>query len=173
MKMIYEDKIDWADPSKAGDVLTFSQTKFKSAVLDYQIAVEGDLGDIIKRHFRDPKAYKVKYLPFQHRIDLVRALIGKTPDDGIWEIVKSLGKLRNQYSHSRFTGTEKGIETIKKKTIEIFSQLKGIRPDIVPIEVPDLEIINLAHFTVRRFFREINEALDSLGLPNRAELNPS
>jgi hypothetical protein len=165
--MIYEDKIDWADPNKVGDVLTFTQSKFKSAVLDYQIAVEGDLEDIIKRHFRDPKAYKVKYLPFQRRIDLVRALIGKTPDEGIWEIVKSLGELRNQYSHSRFTGTEEGIKTIKKMTIEIFNQLKVVRPDIVPSEIPDLdlEIISLAHLTVRRFFREINEALDNLGLP--------
>jgi len=40
--MIYEDKIDWADPNKVGDVLTFTQSKFKSAVLDYQIAVEND-----------------------------------------------------------------------------------------------------------------------------------
>jgi len=171
MKMIYEDKLNWADQGKAGDVLVFSQSKLKSFVLDYQIEVEGDLEDIIKRHFRDPEAYKVKYVPFQSRIRLVRALIGKTPDDEIWEIVKSLGELRNQYSHSRFTGTEEGIKAIKKMTIEVLSKLKGVRPDIFHGEIPDLEIITLAHFTVRRFFREINEALDSLGLPNRAELN--
>jgi hypothetical protein len=153
--MIYEDKIDWADPNKTGDVLSFTQSKFKSAVLDYQIEVEGDLEDIIRRHFRDPEAYKVKLLGFQRRIELVRALIGKTPDDGIWETIKRLGELRNQYSHSRFTGTAAGI----------LGQLKSVRPGIFPDGLPELEIITQAHFIVRRFFREINEALDNLGLP--------
>jgi len=163
--MIYEDKIDWADPNKTGDVLSFTQSKFKSAVLDYQIEVEGDLEDIIRRHFRDPEAYKVKLLGFQHRIELVRALIGKTPDDGIWEIVKRLGELRNQYSHSRFTGTAAGKKKIEDVTTKILGQLKSVRPGIFPDGLPELEIITQAHFMVRRFFREINEALDNLGLP--------
>ena len=47
--MIYGNKINWADPNKAGDALAYSQSKFKTAVLDYQVAVEGELGDIIKR----------------------------------------------------------------------------------------------------------------------------
>ena len=48
-QMIYGNKINWADPNKAGDALAYSQSKFKTAVLDYQVAVEGELGDIIKR----------------------------------------------------------------------------------------------------------------------------
>jgi hypothetical protein len=104
----------------------------------------------------------VKYLPFVRRIELVRALIGETPDDGIWEVVERLGELRNQYSHSRFTGTAEGIENIKRMTDEILRELRRVRHDIVPGELPDQDIITLAHFTVRRFFREINEALDKL-----------
>jgi hypothetical protein len=162
--MLYKDKINWHDPNKAGVALSFTQSKFKSAVLDYQIEVEGDLEDIIKRHFRDPKAYKVKSLPFWSRIKLVRALIGKTPDDGIWKIVEQLGELRNKYSHSRLTGTEEGMKEIKEMTIEILGQIRDIRPDDVPSELPDLEVITQAHFMVRRFFRDINEELDSLGV---------
>jgi hypothetical protein len=164
-KMIYENKINWKDPAKGGGVLGFRTYRFKSAVLDYQIQVEGELEDIIKRHFRDPEAYETKYVPFKRRIELVRALIGKTPDDGIWAVVKNLGDLRNRYSHSRINETEAGKKEIQKMTAEILRLLKGIRPGTFPDGLPDEGIIEQAHFMVQRFFREINEALDSLGLP--------
>ncbi|SRR6266436_1857106 len=163
--MIYEKKIDWTDPAKASDALTFTTYRFKSAVLDYQIQVEGELEDMIKRHFRDPEAYDTKYVPFKRRMELVRALIGKTPDERIWYVVKSLGDLRNKYSHSRYNETEAGKKDIRKMTADILGLLKGIRPDTFPDGLPDEEIILQAHFMVKRFFREINEALDRLGLP--------
>jgi hypothetical protein len=81
--MIYENKINWRDPNKQAAPLVFVQSKFKSAVLDYQIQVEGELEDMIKRHFRNPEAYQTKYLPFQRRMEMVRALIGETPDDAV------------------------------------------------------------------------------------------
>jgi hypothetical protein len=40
--MIYNQKINWQDPNMQGAGLAFSQSKFKSAVLDYQIQVEGE-----------------------------------------------------------------------------------------------------------------------------------
>jgi len=83
----------------------------------------------------------VDYLPFVRKIELVRALIGKTPDDGIWEIVKSLGKLRNENSHSRFTGTAEGIRKITETTAKILSQVKSVRSITAPEDIPDLEII--------------------------------
>jgi hypothetical protein len=57
MMMIYEDKIYWADPSKPGVPLAFSENKFKSAVLNYQIGGKESLKkEIVKRHLRDPEA---------------------------------------------------------------------------------------------------------------------
>jgi hypothetical protein len=41
--MIYNQKINWQS-SVAMGIVSFSQSQFKSAVLDYQIAVEGELG---------------------------------------------------------------------------------------------------------------------------------
>jgi len=158
--MLYEKKIDWT--KARGAVLVSTRDPFKSAVLDYQIEVEGDLEDIIKRH---PQAYKTDRMPFRKRIKRVRTLIGKTPDDGIWAVVKSLGCLRNKYAHSRSTETAAGKKEIQKMTAEILTLLKGIRPGIFPDALPDQDIIEQAHFMVQRFFREINKALDKLALP--------
>jgi len=164
--MIYNQKINWQDPNMQGAGLAFSQSKFKSAVLDYHIQVEGELGDIIKRLFRDQEAYKIRYVPFRTRIDLVRAPIGKTPDDEFWDLIKSLGNLRNQYSHSRFTETEAGQEKIQEITDTILRQLQNIRSDIKTEMLPNqLEVITQAHFMVQIFFRVINEALDKEGRP--------
>jgi hypothetical protein len=163
--MLYENKINWVAPAKGGGILQFTLDQFKAAVLDYQVEVEGELGDIIKRHFQDQEEYETRYIPFDRRVALVRALIGKTPNDDIWLLVKSLGKLRNLYSHSRFTWTEAGKKEIQKMTNTMLSQINGIRPDMNFDPIPDREIqvIIQAHFIVQRFLREINEALDKLG----------
>jgi hypothetical protein len=110
--MAYSKKINWKDPAKASAVLASTQYKFKSAVLDFQVQVEGELADIITRHFQDPTAYKLNAVGFERRIELVRALVGKTPDDEIWPLVKGLGQLRNKYSHSRFIETADGKSEI-------------------------------------------------------------
>jgi hypothetical protein len=36
VQMLYENKIDWAEPNETVP-LAFTQSKFKSAILDYQI----------------------------------------------------------------------------------------------------------------------------------------
>jgi len=146
--------------------LAFTQSRFKSAILDYQIQVEGELGDIIKRHFRDQEAYNIRRLQFQARVDLVRALIGDTPDDGFWNLIKSLGNLRNQYSHSRYTETTEGQKKIQDAKNAIFQHMQNIRSDIKPEMFPnDLEILTWANFMLQVFFRVINEALDKEGRP--------
>jgi hypothetical protein len=118
MKMLYEKKIDWT--KARGAVLVSTRDPFKSAVLDYQIEVEGDLEDIIKRH---PQAYKTDRMPFRKRIKRVRTLIGKTPDGGIWAVVKSLGCLRNKYAHSRSTETAAGKKEIQKMTADLHRKI--------------------------------------------------
>lgn len=75
--MAYSKKIDWKDPAKASGALSSTQYRFKSAVLDFQVQVEGGLADIITRHFQDPTAYNLTLMGFERRIDLVRALVGK------------------------------------------------------------------------------------------------
>jgi len=168
--MIYDQKINWRALTALG-VLSFSQNKFKSAALDYEIQVEGELGDIIKRHFRDQEVYEIRYLPFRTKIRLVRALIGKTPDDRFWDLIASLGTLRNQYSHSRFTGTAEGQKKIKEITNTILHQMQTIRADLKPEMFPDpLNVIQQAHLMVQEFFRVIEEVLDKEGRP-KAELD--
>jgi hypothetical protein len=160
--MIYENKIDW---TKGLGVLSFTQSEFKSAVLDYQIQVEGVLEDIIKRHLRDQERMP-RLWQFELRIKFARALIGETPDDKIWSVVESLGKLRNQYSHSRFTETQAGKQKIQELINAILCQLKSVRPDLVWNATPDqMQILMQAHYMVQRFFREINDALDRQGVP--------
>ena len=83
--MAYQHKINWSDPGKGSDVLSFALVPepFKSAVLDLHIQIEGQLEDIISLAFRDPTMFKVNR--FSPKVDLVRALIGKPPDDEIHE----------------------------------------------------------------------------------------
>jgi hypothetical protein len=84
---------------------------------------------------------------------LVRALIGKTPDDEFWDLIKSLGTLRNQYSHSRFTGTAEGQQKIQDITNSILRQIEVIRPALKLEMFPDpLDIIQQAHLMVQTFF---------------------
>ena len=164
--MIYEAKIDWKVVKPHAGLLSV-QDEFKTVVLDYQIGVEGELEDIIRRHLRNPAACKTKYIPFERRIEWVQALIGKTPDDEIWGVVKSLGKLRNQFAHSKVSAKEAGKKKVEKLTIEIFNQIATIRPSIRwRASPPDrLDILAHAHLIVQRFFGEINEGLDRQGLP--------
>ena len=155
--MIYEDKIDWADRDKGSDLVSYSGGPFKDAVLGFNILVEEELEDIIERHVRDRK--KVPWLPFAQRVRLVRALIGETPDDGIWKVVKALNDLRNRFAHSG-SRTAEGIAEIEQITINILNHVKELRPDVLLSATSNqLDIITLAILTVRRFFREVNEAL--------------
>jgi hypothetical protein len=80
--MAYQHKIDWSDPAKGSDAVSFTMEPVKTAVLDFHIQIEGELEDIINLHFRDPAAFKIN--GFARKVALVRALIGKTPDDEIW-----------------------------------------------------------------------------------------
>jgi hypothetical protein len=160
--MIYENKIKW--PAMA--ILSRTQDPFRDAVLDYQIQVEGALGDIIKRHFRDQRIYNMRYVQFRNRVNLARALIGETPDDAFWPLIETLGDLRNHYSHSRYTRTEAGREKTKAMVEKILRQISEVWPEIEWREHPDqIAIIQQAHMMVQGFLQEINRALDTLGLP--------
>jgi hypothetical protein len=167
--MAYSKKIDWRDPAKSSAALVSTRHRFKSAVLDFQVQVEGELADIITRHFQDPSAYNLTPLGFERRIELVRALVGETPDDDIWPLIKSLGQLRNKYSHSRFVETAEGKAEIATMMVKILEKLKRIRPDLNFDGVPDADrdymILTESHFVAQRFFREINEGLDHGGVP--------
>jgi len=61
--MIYENNLDWRDKLL---LIAFTHDPFKSAILDYQIQVEGQLEDIIERYPGDPKASK------KARMDLLK-----------------------------------------------------------------------------------------------------
>jgi hypothetical protein len=156
--MVYQSKINWSDPRKGSDILSFTIDRFKAAVLDFQIQIEGELEDIIRLHFRDPDAFNIRRLNFSLRVPLVQALTGKTPDEEIWSIVWKLADFRNEFAH----GTPPP-ETLQKYADEILEQLRKIHPSISLASVPDeekhLSILTQAHFTVRRFFREIKEGL--------------
>ena len=83
----------------------------------------------------------------------MRALIGKTPDDEFWDLIKSLGNLRNQYSHSRFTETEAGQKKIQEITDTILRQLQNIRSDIKTEMLPNqLEVLRRPTLWRRSFF---------------------
>jgi hypothetical protein len=154
--MAYQHKINWSDPSKGSDASSFTIDLFKSAVLDFHVQIEGELEDIINLHFRDPAAFKIN--GFSRKVALVRALIGKTPDDEIWSIVNKLAEFRNKFAH----GTP-GPEVHQNYADEILEQLRKIWPTISLASVPDeeknLRVVIQAHFAVRRFFREIKEGL--------------
>jgi hypothetical protein len=153
--MAYQHKIDWSDPRKGSDIVGFTLDRFKTAVLDYHIQIEGELEDIIRMAFRDPDKFKIN--GFSRKVDLVQALIGKTPDDQIWSLVDKLADLRHEYAH----GTP-SPKTVQKYIGEIQNQLQKIRPDYIIASSLDerLDILGSAHFTVRRFFREIKEWLE-------------
>ena len=163
--MAYQNKINWSDPKKGSDVMSFSIDPFKSAVLDYNIEIEGELEDIINRHFRNPKAFKTRGMGFNIRLKLARALIGETPDDEIWGIVTNLNELRNKFAHSKSHQSVEGAEKIQEIVDKILEQLRKIWPEISLATVPEneknLAIINQANLGVRRFFREIKTGLDS------------
>lgn len=105
----------------------------KTAVLDFHVQIEGQLEDIINLAFRDPTAYKTDRLGFSRKVGLVRALIGKTPDD------------EREYAD------------------EILEQVRKILPTFGPTPELDrgkqLQILAQALFVVRRFFREIKAGI--------------
>jgi hypothetical protein len=74
--MAYQHKINWSDPAKEGDVVSFTMEPVKTAVLDFHVQIEGELEDIINLHFCDPAAFKTNRLDFARRVSLARALIG-------------------------------------------------------------------------------------------------
>jgi hypothetical protein len=108
--------------------------------------------------FRDPEAFKITGLA--RKVALVRALIGKTPDDEIWSIVNTLNEFRNKFAHGTL-----GQETLQKYSKEILQQLLRIwpafsmNPDIE--QGKQIQILGQATFAIRRFFREIKRALET------------
>ena len=66
-------------------------------MLDFHVQIEGELEDTVRMAFRDPKRFQIN--GFGRQVNFVRALIGKTPDDEIWDILKNLVDLRNEYAH--------------------------------------------------------------------------
>jgi hypothetical protein len=157
-RMAYPHKINWSDPARESDVVSFTMEPVKTAVLHFHVQIEGELEDIINLHFRDPAAFKIN--GFARKVALVRALIGKTPDDEIWSIVNKLNEFRNKFAH----GTP-GPETLQKYADEILEQIRKIWPafSLTPDidQGKHLQILAHALFAVRRFFREIREWLTS------------
>ena len=155
--MAYQHKINWSQPG--GDVVSFVTEPLKSAVLDYHVQVEVELGDLINVLLRDPEAFKIT--GFARRVALVRALIGKTPDDEIWAIVNKLNEFRNKFGH----GTP-SAEILKAYSQAILEQVRKIWPTFSPsskgLHDQYIEIVSHAMFVIRRFFREIRKGL---GLP--------
>jgi hypothetical protein len=93
---------------------------FKTAVIDYQIEVDSGISDIINIHFRNPDAYDVERASLKVRIQLAQALIGPTPDDDVWDIVKAFSRLRNSLAHSATAYTTEGIEETEQQTLAVF-----------------------------------------------------
>ena len=133
---------------------------FKSAVIDYQTDMEAAISDLINLHFRNPEAYDVERAPFQTRIQIAKALIGPTPDDDIWDIVKAFSSLRNTLAHSSTAYTEEGIRKTERQTRDILRALQKVRPEYTDEIAKDrMFMIAWAAITVQGFFREIREAL--------------
>ena len=155
--MAYQHKIDW---SHLGiDSVSFTLIEpVKSAVLDFHLQLETELGDIIRLHFKNPEAFKIRRLNFSSRVALVQALIGKTPDDEIWALVNKLTDFRNEFAH----GTPPP-ETVQKYADELLEQVRKIWPAFTPIPDSDqgiqLQILGHAMVAIRRFFGEIREAV--------------
>jgi hypothetical protein len=156
--MLYQRKINWSDPSSGSDVVSFMMEPVKTAVLDFHVQIEGELDDLINMLIRDPEAFKIT--GFARKVALVRALIGKTPDDEIWPIVNTLDEFRNKFAHGTL-----GQETLQKYSEEILQQLLRIwpafsmNPDIE--QGKQIQILGQAMFAIRRFFREIKRALET------------
>jgi len=79
--------------------------------------------------FTDPEAHDVTRAPFGVQIEIARALIGKTPDDGIWDVVESFSKLRNIFAHRPHYGTQEGKEEIEDLAAKILVKLTPARDE--------------------------------------------
>ena len=108
--MIYDQKINWRDPNKGMEIVSSRHDPFESAVIDYQIEMETAISRLINIHFRNPDAYDVERAPLQVRIQLAQALIGPTPDDDVWDIVKAFSRLRNSLIEGSFQNMVPGAE---------------------------------------------------------------
>jgi hypothetical protein len=132
----------------------------KTAVLDFHVQIEGELDDIINLHFRDPEAFKIN--GFGRKVDLVRALIGKTPDDEIWSLAKKFNKFRKKFAHGK-----PSPQTLEKNSEELLEQVQKIWPAFRPTtdneQEQRLQILTQAMFAIRRFFREIKQVLANPG----------
>jgi hypothetical protein len=162
--MAYQHKIDWSDPSKGSEIVSFTMEPVKTAVLDFHLQVETELGEIINLHFKNPDAFKINRLDFSRKVALVQALIGKTPDDEIWPLVNKLSEFRNAFAH----GTPPP-EMMQNYADKILEQAQKIRPAFTP--TPDMpqgtqvQILYQAMFVIRRFFREIRENVTRSSAP--------
>ena len=157
--MAHQNKIDWSDPSLANATVSFTMEPVKAGVLDYHVQIEGELDDLIDMLLRDPEAFKIT--GFARKVALVRALIGKTPDDEIWSIVDKLNEFRNKFAHGK-----PGPEVLQKYSEELLRQLQKLWPVFYPNPADieqgkQLQILGQAMFAIRRFFREIKSALQT------------
>lgn len=158
--MIYDKKINWHDPSIAMGIVGSTHDPFKSAVIDYHTDMEAAISDLIDLNFRDPGAYDVDRAPFQTRIQIARALIGPTPDDDVWDIVKAFSSLRNTLAHSSTAYTQEGRVKTERQTRDILKALQKVRPEYTDEVAKDRTfMIAWAAMTVQGFFRKIREAL--------------
>jgi hypothetical protein len=160
--MIYDQKINWRDPKKGIGVLSSTHDPFRSAVISYHADMGAAISDIVNLHFQNPKAYDVEGAPFQIQVKIAKALIGPTPDDGVWDIVDAFSKLRNTLAHSSTAYTEEGIKKTERQTRKILNALQKIRPEFTDEVAKDgRDVITWAAMTAQGFFREIREALQT------------
>src|SRR5258708_38243335 len=155
--MAYHKNINGPDPAKRIEQISFKKETVKTAVVDYHVQIEGELDDFINLQLRDPEAFKIT--GFARKVALVRALIGRTPDDEIWLVVNKLNEFRNKFAH----GTP-SPETLQKYSEELLDQVRKIWPPFSPNPADNeqgqrLQILGQAMFAIRRFVREINAAL--------------
>jgi hypothetical protein len=167
--MIYDQKINWRSRQSHGSKSVQRMIRSRLLILDYQIGMEADINDLINYHFKDPDMYEVERAPLQIRIQIVRALIGPTPDDGVWEIVDRFSKLRNSFAHSTAAYTADGIRKAEDQTRAVLKSLQKVRPEFTDAAATDRTwIIGWAALTVQGFFREIRRGLsrNALGRSN-------
>jgi hypothetical protein len=147
--MIYDQKINWRSRQSHGSKSVQRMIRSRLLILDYQIGMEADINDLINYHFKDPDMYEVERAPLQIRIQIVRALIGPTPDDGVWEIVDRFSKLRNSFAHSATAYTADGIRKTEDQTRAVLKSLQKVRPEFTDAAATDRTwIIGWAIFQV-------------------------
>ena len=161
--MIYDQKINWEEPNRMMPI-TSRHDEFRSAVISFHADMGAAISDMINLHFQNPEAFDLERTPFHIQIRLAKALIGPTPDDGVWDIVEAFSKLRNTLAHSSTAYTEEGMKKTVDQARKILKALQKIRPELTDeVAKNKRDVIAWAAMTVQGFFREIQEALAKQG----------